>query len=147
MSAGLLPYRLGTGLEVLIAHPGGPLWAAKDAGHWSVIKGELVAGEDPQVAAAREFEEETGWAPLTNGWIELGSVKLKSGKTVFAWGFESDYEQATFNPGTFTMVWRGRSQEFPEIDQVSWCEPVEAIRLLNPAQVPFIERLLLRLAK
>ena len=122
------------------------MWADRDAGHWSVVKGELVAGEDPQVAAAREFEEETGWAPSADGWIDLGSVKLKSGKTVFAWGFESDYDPETFNPGLFAMVWRGRRQMFPEIDKISWCDPEEATRLLNPAQVPFIERLRLNLA-
>lgn len=145
VSAGLLPFRSQKGLQVLIAHPGGPLWASKDAGHWSVVKGEIVAGEDPSVAAAREFREETGWVPPLDGWIELGNVKLRSGKTVLAWGVECDYDPASFNPGLFTMVWRGRRQEFPEIDQVLWCEPAEARRLLNPAQVPFVERLQLQL--
>ena len=147
ISAGLLPFRFHNELEVLIAHPGGPLWAGKDAGHWTVVKGELATGEDPQVAAAREFEEETGWASVTNGWIDLGSVKLRSGKTVLAWGVESDYDSTSFKPGMFTMVWRGRRQEFPEIDKVSWCDPQDAIRLLNPAQVPFVERLILRLVR
>jgi len=140
-SAGLLPFRLQSGLEVLIAHPGGPLWASKDAGHWSVVKGEVSVGEDPRAAAAREFEEETGWSPPSTGWFDLGTVKLKSGKTVLAWGVESDYDAATMNPGLFSMMWRGRRQQFPEIDRVAWCEPAEAARLLNPAQVPFVERL------
>lgn len=117
------------------------MWASKDAGHWSLVKGELSVGEDPRVAAAREFEEETGWSAPLDGWIDLGAVKLKSGKTVYGWGVESDYDPATFNPGSFTMVWRGRRQEFPEIDRVTWCQPAEAIRLLNPAQVSFVERL------
>lgn len=141
MSAGLLPYRRHSGLEVLIAHPGGPLWVAKDAGHWSVVKGEISTGEDPRTTAAREFEEETGWVPPREGWVDLGEVRLKSGKTIFAWGVETDYDVSTLRPGLFSMVWRGRRQQFPEIDRVAWCEPLEAARLLNPAQVSFVERL------
>lgn len=144
MSAGLLPFRLHDGLEVLIAHPGGPLWTSRDAGHWSLVKGELTLGEDPRVAAAREFEEETGWTASLDGWIDLGSVRLRSGKTVYAWAVENDYDLATFDPGSFSMVWRGRRQQFPEIDRVAWCQPAEAMRLLNPAQVSFVERLQLQ---
>ena len=137
-----MPFRRSTEIEVLIAHPGGPLWAKKDAGHWSIVKGETFPGEDPITAAAREFQEETGWVPPADGWVDLGSVRLKSGKTVLGWAVEADFDPAVLNPGLFSMVWRGRRQEFPEIDRVNWCTPAEAERLLNPAQAEFVPRLL-----
>jgi predicted NUDIX family NTP pyrophosphohydrolase len=140
-SAGLLPFRNRDHLEVMIAHPGGPYWARKDAGHWGVVKGEVATGEDPAAAARREFLEETGWIPPDDGWIDLGSVTLRSGKTVRAYGVEADFDLATFVPGTFTMLWRGRRRDFPEIDRVVWCRIDEATRLLNPAQVPLLGRL------
>ncbi|HEY7563794.1 MAG TPA: NUDIX domain-containing protein [Acidimicrobiia bacterium] len=141
-SAGLLPFRHRNAIEVMVAHPGGPLWAKKDAGHWSVIKGEVGPGEEPIVAAAREFEEETGWTIPGDGWIDLGSVRLRSGKLVMAWAVPFEVEIETLNPGVFTMMWRGKPQQFPEIDRVRWCHPSEAAALLNPAQVAFIDRLL-----
>ncbi|MGQ0847830.1 MAG: NUDIX domain-containing protein [Actinomycetota bacterium] len=141
LSAGLLPFRRGSGLEVLIAHLGGPLWAKRDAGHWSLIKGEVAPGEDPRVTAAREFSEETGWLAPLEGWIELGSVRLRSGKIVNAWAIEADFDPSDLRPGTFRMFWGGREREFPEIDQVRWCDPPEATRLLNPAQAEFLRRL------
>jgi predicted NUDIX family NTP pyrophosphohydrolase len=125
----------------LIAHPGGPFFARKDAGVWSVVKGEVSAGEESKAAAAREFLEETGWVCPVDGWVDLGSVRLRSGKTVFAWGVEADFDPTTLDPGHFTLFWRGRSQSFPEIDRVQWCDLDEARRLLNPAQVAFIDRL------
>ncbi len=146
ISAGLLPYRRGSGIEVLIAHPGGPLWAKKDAGHWSIVKGELTEGEDPRAAAAREFEEETSWTAPAGAWLDLGSVRLKSGKTVLGWAVEADLDPAELKPGLFSMVWRGQRQQFPEIDRVAWCSPDEARRLLNPAQGEFIPRLIRGLA-
>jgi predicted NUDIX family NTP pyrophosphohydrolase len=146
VSAGLMPYRRRAALEVLVAHPGGPLWARKDAGHWSIVKGEVIPGEDPRDAAAREFQEETSWMVPEGVWLDLGSVRLKSGKTVLGWAVEADLDPADLNPGLFSMVWRGRRQEFPEIDRVLWCSPEEAQRLLNPAQAEFILRLIRALA-
>ncbi|HKX74200.1 MAG TPA: NUDIX domain-containing protein [Acidimicrobiia bacterium] len=125
----------------MIAHPGGPYWARKDAGHWGVIKGEVGPGEDPLTAARREFIEETGWTPPDAGWIDLGSVNLRSGKLVRAYAVEADFDLASFVPGTFSMLWRGRRQDFPEIDRVIWSGIDEAHRLLNPAQVPLLHRL------
>jgi predicted NUDIX family NTP pyrophosphohydrolase len=142
LSAGLLPFRRGTPFEVLVAHPGGPFWADKDAGHWSIIKGEVHEGEDPIDAAIREFAEETGWNAPEGGWIDLGEVTLRSGKRVIAWAVEADLDPTQLIPGTFSMFWHGRHQRFPEIDLVRWCDPSEANRLLNPAQTAFVERLL-----
>lgn len=141
LSAGLLPFRQTGQLEVLIAHPGGPFWASKDAGHWTVIKGEVGPDEDPREAAAREFGEETGWAAPDAGWLDLGRVRLRSGKTVVAWAIEADFDPVRLAPGVFSMVWRGRRQEFPEIDRVLWCDRIQAQALLNPAQAEFVERL------
>jgi predicted NUDIX family NTP pyrophosphohydrolase len=136
-----MPFRRLASLEVLIAHPGGPLWANKDAGHWSIVKGEINPEEEPRTAAAREFEEETGWICPPGNWLDLGSVRLKSGKTVLAWAIEADLDPSTLSPGLFSMVWKGRRQEFPEIDRVAWCNPGEARLLLNPAQADFVGRL------
>lgn len=147
LSAGLLPYRHQDRLEVLVAHPGGPLWAYKDAGHWGLVKGEVSAGEDPVAAAIREFTEETGWIPPIDGWLDLGSVTLRSGKVVMGWAVEADFDPAALDPGTFSMMWRGRRQRFPEIDRVVWCSPEEATRLVNPAQAPLIDRLVLNLTR
>ncbi|HEX6222537.1 MAG TPA: NUDIX domain-containing protein [Acidimicrobiia bacterium] len=136
-SAGLLPYRFHSALEVLIAHPGGPWFANKDAGAWSVIKGIVKDGEDDEDAAAREFAEETGWDPPDEDWISLGEATLKSRKVVVAWAVETDFEMSTFHPGTFTLYGR----EYPEIDRVVWMAPNDARRKLNPAQSVFIDRL------
>lgn len=145
-SAGILPYRGGaTDLEVLIAHPGGPLWARKDMGAWSVIKGEIGPGEDPGAAAVREFAEETGWSVPVERRIALGSVRQRGGKVVHAWAVEADLDPASLVPGTFRMEWpprSGREGEFPEIDRVLWCRLDEARRRLNPAQTEFLDRLL-----
>lgn len=145
LSAGLLPFRRPDRLEVLIAHPGGPLWAKKDAGHWSVVKGQVEPGEDPRAAAAREFQEETGWPVPVAGWLDLGTVRLRSGKTVVAWAVEADFDPESLTPGLFSMTWRGVDRQFPEIDQVRWCEGARAGQLLNPAQAPFVTRLQLLL--
>lgn len=145
-SAGLLPFRRRDPVwEVLISHPGGPFFARKDLGAWSVIKGEIAANEEARAAAAREFAEETGWVAPTENWIDLGSVRLRSGKSVLAWGVEADFDSSLLDPGTFTITWRGRKQEFPEIDRVEWCLPDRARQLLNPAQIPFVDRLSERL--
>jgi predicted NUDIX family NTP pyrophosphohydrolase len=147
VSAGLLPYRRIGSLEVLIAHPGGPLFAAKDAGWWSTVKGLVEEGEDDLAAARREFAEETGWTPPAWArYVPLGEVTLKSRKRVRAFAFEGDFEPSTLDPGTFLMKWRGRTQSFPEIDRVVWAAPDEARRLLNAAQSEFVDRLATALA-
>lgn len=137
-SAGLLPYRFGSGLEILIAHPGGPWFEKRDAGAWSVVKGLVKEDETDEEAAAREFEEETGWPAPDAPWISLGETTLKSRKVVVAWAVERDYDLETFNPGTFTLYGR----QYPEIDRVAWSTPDEARERLNPAQNVFIDRLI-----
>jgi predicted NUDIX family NTP pyrophosphohydrolase len=141
-SAGLLPFRRRPTVQVLIAHPGGPFFAGKDAGHWSVVKGEVNGSEDLRAAASREFTEETGWPAPAGEWIDLGMAWLRSGKRVVVWGVEATFEPDTLAPGTFELHWHGRRQRFPEIDLVRWCDPATARRLLNPGQAIFIERLL-----
>ena len=136
-SAGLLPYRFEPDLEVLIAHPGGPYYARKDAGAWSVVKGEVMPGEPDETAALREFEEETGWNISPVGWVPLGETTLKSRKVIVAWAVEAAFDPATLNPGTFTLYGR----QFPEIDRVVWVTVEMARRMLNPAQEVFLERL------
>lgn len=141
-SAGLLPYRFESALEVLIAHPGGPWFANKDTGAWSVVKGIVMDGEDDEDAAAREFSEETGWEPpADDAWVALGETTLKSRKVVVAWAVETDFDMSTFDPGTFTLY----GKEYPEIDRVVWMAPSDARRKLNPGQAVFIDRLELHL--
>ncbi|MDH5615292.1 MAG: NUDIX domain-containing protein [Acidimicrobiia bacterium] len=139
ISAGILPFRLP--FQVLVAHPGGPYWAHKDAGSWSLIKGEVADGEKFLEAARREFTEETGWPAPTGPFIELGAVNLRSRKQVHAWAVEAEFDPAALDPGTFSIIWRGRSRHFPEIDRVRWADRDMAMSLLNPAQRPFVERL------
>ncbi|HEX6220470.1 MAG TPA: NUDIX domain-containing protein [Acidimicrobiia bacterium] len=136
-SAGLLPYRLDAQLEVLIAHPGGPWFAKKDAGSWSVIKGIVKDDEGDRDAAVREFEEETGWQVPDTNWISLGETTLKSRKVVVAWAIEADFDITSFHPGTFSLYGR----EYPEIDRVVWTASDVAREKLNPAQRVFIDRL------
>ncbi len=124
-------------MEVLIAHPGGPWFKNKDAGSWSVVKGLVDGEETDESAAAREFAEETGWAPPDTHWVSLGETVLKSRKVVVAWAIEADFDLGTFDPGTFHLYGR----EYPEIDRVAWVVPNEARVRLNPAQVVFIDRL------
>jgi predicted NUDIX family NTP pyrophosphohydrolase len=156
-SAGILLWRRRAGaLEVLLAHQGGPLWAKKDHGHWTVPKGEVEAGEaaDLPAVARREFAEETGHdAPdgLVDGGppIELGTIVQKGGKVVHAWAIEGDLDPAAAISNRFEMEWpprSGRRQLFPEIDRVGWFGPDEARRRLKPTQVPFVDRLLAALA-
>src|SRR5204863_5570752 len=119
-SAGLLLYRRRKGeLEFLLVHPGGPFWKGKDAGAWSIPKGEIQPGEEPLAAAQREFEEELGIKPQ-GPFIPLIAVKQKGGKTVHAWAFENDCDPAMCKSNTFEMEWpprSGRRQQFPEVDQ------------------------------
>jgi predicted NUDIX family NTP pyrophosphohydrolase len=136
-SAGLLPYRFRDSLEVLIAHPGGPFFAGKDQGAWSLVKGIVEPEEDEREAAAREFTEETGWEVTTDGWVSLGEITMRSRKVVIAWGMRRDFDLETFRPGTFVL----HGREYPEIDRVAWMDPGAARRKLNPALEAFIDRL------
>jgi predicted NUDIX family NTP pyrophosphohydrolase len=148
-SAGILLYRLtGEGPEVLLVHPGGPFWAKRDEGVWSIPKGEYGEDDDPLTAALREFEEETG-TPLEPGEpVELGSVKQKSGKVVVAWAIRGDLDANAIHSNTFAMEWpprSGRTAEFPEVDRAGWFDPSAARRKLVEAQAAFVDRLLERL--
>ncbi len=136
-SAGLLPYRVTTGLELLVCHPGGPYFARKDNGWWSIVKGIVEPDESDREAAGREFREETGWEPPTEPWIELGETTLKSRKVVVAFGVESDLDPETMVPGMFTMG----DRRYPEIDRVEWMTPDRACVKLNPALAVFVDRL------
>jgi predicted NUDIX family NTP pyrophosphohydrolase len=150
-SAGILLHRRGeAGTEVLLVHPGGPFWARKDLGAWSIPKGELDEGEDPRVCALREFAEETGTHLPDDALDELGSVKLKSGKLVVAYAVEGDLDPATVASNTFELEWpprSGRRQTFPEIDRAAWFDLDAAREKLNPAQAAFVDRLEALLAR
>jgi predicted NUDIX family NTP pyrophosphohydrolase len=144
-SAGILLHRERDGArEVLLVHPGGPFWAKKDAGAWSIPKGEYDEGEDPRECAAREFEEELG-SPLPDGELtELGTVKLKSGKEIVAYAVAGDLDADAITSNTFTMEWpprSGRMGEFPEVDRAGWFGLAEAREKLNPAQAELLDRL------
>jgi predicted NUDIX family NTP pyrophosphohydrolase len=144
-SAGLLMYRCPRGgpLQVLLAHPGGPFWQAKDDGAWTLPKGEYDEPEDPLAAAQREFIEETGFA-VTPPFISLGEVAQKSGKRITAWAFAGECQPSALHSNTFEIEWpprSGRRRSYPEIDRVQWFEPVEARRKINPAQRALLDRL------
>jgi predicted NUDIX family NTP pyrophosphohydrolase len=145
-SAGIILYRRnGDGVEVLLGHPGGPFFVRKDAGHWSIPKGEVDAGESLLDVARREFAEETGHPVPDAPLIDLGSIVQKGGKTVHAWAVEGELDPAAAHSNTFTMAWppgSGRRQEFPEIDRVAWFDPAEARTRIKGTQAPFIDRLL-----
>jgi predicted NUDIX family NTP pyrophosphohydrolase len=144
-SAGILLYRRVAGrLEVLLAHPGGPFFTRRDAGAWTIPKGETDGDDDFLGVARREFEEETGTPAPDGPPIELGSVVQKGGKIVHAWAFEGDLDPAAAVSNTFEMEWppgSGRRREFPEIDRVAWFEPAEARERLKETQIPFVDRL------
>jgi predicted NUDIX family NTP pyrophosphohydrolase len=145
-SAGILLYRRPAGaLELLLVHPGGPYWARKDDGAWSIPKGEHAEGEDALACARREFEEETGTVPPLGALVELGEVRQRSGKRVSAWAAEGDLDAAAVRSNTFSLEWpprSGRMQEFPEIDRAAWFAPEPARRALVAAQAAFVDRLL-----
>jgi predicted NUDIX family NTP pyrophosphohydrolase len=148
-SAGILVYRPGPPLELLLVHPGGPFWARRDAGAWSIPKGEHADDEEPLAAALREVGEELG-APLPEAtqFADLGEVRQKNGKVVRAWAAEGDFDPATLRSNTFTMEWpprSGRSREFPEVDRAGWFAPDAAREKLVPAQAELVDRLLERL--
>jgi predicted NUDIX family NTP pyrophosphohydrolase len=143
-SAGLLMYRFREGkLQALLGHPGGPYFIKKDAGAWTVIKGEVDAEEDLLAAAQREFKEETGVAP-SGPFRSLGEARQKGGKVVHAWACEGDCDCSAIVSNTFTIEWpprSGRMAEFPEIDRVEFFAIDEARRKINPAQIPFLDAL------
>jgi predicted NUDIX family NTP pyrophosphohydrolase len=144
-SAGILLYRIRGGEpEALLVHPGGPFWARKDAGAWSIPKGEHTEDEDAQACALREFEEETGTALTPAALADLGTVRLKSGKLVTAWAVEGDLDADAITSNTFELEWpprSGRMQEFPEVDRAGWFGLEAASEKLNPAQGAFLDRL------
>ena len=145
ISGGLLMYRMGdAGLQVLLVHPGGPFWAKKDAGAWSIPKGEHEAGEDALAAALREFAEETGSAPAPGELTDLGTVRQKSGKVVQAWALAGDLDADAVRSNTFEIEWpprSGRRTEFAEVDRAAWFDLEEARERINPAQAAFLDRL------
>jgi predicted NUDIX family NTP pyrophosphohydrolase len=144
-SAGILLYRRRAGeLEVLLVHPGGPVWARRDLGAWSIPKGEYEEPEDPLEAARREFEEELGTVAPDGDILELGEVRQKSGKLVRAWAMAGDLDAERIMSNTFTMQWpprSGRLREFPEVDRAQWFALAQARERINPAQVALIDRL------
>ncbi|MFF9809420.1 NUDIX domain-containing protein [Streptomyces coeruleorubidus] len=144
-SAGLLLFhRTDDGLEVLLGHMGGPFFARRDAGAWTVIKGEYEPDEPAWEAARREFREELGLPPPDGEALDLGEVRQTNGKIVTAWAIEADLDPATIAPGTFRMEWPPRSgqlQEFPELDRVAWFGLDRARAVIVKAQAAFLDRL------
>jgi predicted NUDIX family NTP pyrophosphohydrolase len=146
-SAGILLYRRRDdgGVEVLLVHPGGPLWARRDTGAWSIPKGEYGEGEDPVAVALREFEEETGQRLPKGDLVALGEVRQRGGKVVSAWAVPGDLDPAALTSNTFTMEWPPRSgtrREFPEVDRAGWFDPATARGKLLAAQAELVDRLL-----
>jgi predicted NUDIX family NTP pyrophosphohydrolase len=154
-SGGILLFRRGeNGVEVLLAHPGGPYWKSQDFGSWSVPKGVAESGEALEAVAAREFGEETGFnlaavaVDPTQPHLDLGEVTLKSGKVVHAWAVEGDLDPAKAVSNEIEVEWpprTGRRLVIPEVDRVAWFDLVEARRRAHPAQAAFVERLEVRL--
>lgn len=149
-SAGILLYKkAGNEILVLLAHPGGPYWKNKDAGVWSIPKGEFTSKENALDAAIREFEEEIG-TKISGDFIELQSVKLNSGKTIYAWALEQDLDTGTIKSNEFEIEWppkSGKRISIPEIDKAEWFRVHEALEKINVAQGDFIRRLLEKLEK
>jgi predicted NUDIX family NTP pyrophosphohydrolase len=146
-SAGLLLYRRpsGTGVEFLIVHMGGPFWKNKDAGGWSIPKGELEEGDEALAVARREFEEELGTQAPDVELVDLGEVAQAGGKRVVVFAGESDFDAGDIRSNTFTIEWpprSGKQQEFPEVDRAAWVSADEARVKLVKAQVEFVDRLL-----
>jgi predicted NUDIX family NTP pyrophosphohydrolase len=143
-SAGVLLYRrAGKSLEVFLVHPGGPFWAKKDDGAWSIPKGELAEDEDPLEAAKREFEEETGF-PLKGKLEALEPIKQAGGKIVYAWTIEGEIEQSAIRSNMFSLEWpphSGKKQEFPEVDRASWFDLETGRRKILKSQLPLLEQL------
>ena len=152
-SAGILAYKfIDKTIFFLLVHPGGPFWKNKDLESWSVPKGEFVDGEDALEAATREFKEETGFgleSESEDDFIALESVKLKSGKTIFAWAIEFDIDVTQIKSNDFEMEWppkSGKLASFPEIDRAEWFQTAEALQKINPAQADFIVQMISKIS-
>jgi predicted NUDIX family NTP pyrophosphohydrolase len=151
-SAGILLFRFVEGApQLLLVHPGGPYWAKRDLGAWTIPKGEFELGESARDCALRELGEELGEPPLLKpeALIDLGSIRQKSGKVVEAWAAEGDFDPAGLSSNTFAMEWpprSGKQREFPEVDRAEWFEPERAREKILAAQAELIERLLEHLA-
>ena len=147
-SAGVLVFRGALPeLEVLLAHPGGPYWSKKDAGAWTIPKGEFLDDEEPLAAARREFEEEMG-SPIDGEFLELDPLRQPTGKVVYAWAVRGDFDPARLSSNLFSMEWppkSGRQQEFPEVDRAAWFSIAEARVRILPGQMPFLDALLMRI--
>src|SRR5580704_7046278 len=150
LSAGILLFRRRpAGLEVMLVHPGGPFWAKKDDGAWSIPKGLVDEGEDLLAAAKREFLEETGMT-VAGAFLDLGAHKQRSSKTIAAWACEGDFDPATLKSNTFSLEWpprSGRMAEFPEVDRAAWYAIDEALMKVHKGQKPIVgalESLLVR---
>lgn len=143
-SAGILMFRRSaSGIEVLLVHPGGPFWKRRDAGAWTIPKGEVEPGEAADYAARREFAEELGIVP-TGALLPLGSIRQKAGKIVHGFAMEGDFDLSRFASNVFEMEWppkSGRIAEFPEVDRAEWLSPEAARGKINPAQIAFLDRL------
>lgn len=150
-SAGVLLYRRGgEGVEVLLVHPGGPFWAKKDLGAWSIPKGEYEHGDDPLETALRELEEETGHRLDATDLLELGEVRQRGGKILTAWAAPGDLDAGAITSNTFTMEWPPRSgklREYPEVDRAGWFGLAAARQKVLAAQAELIDRLLSALAE
>jgi len=147
-SAGLLLFRYASSppgdIEVLLAHPGGPYWARKDDGAWSIPKGEITDDEEPLAAAKREFEEEMGH-PIEGSFLALEPLKQPSGKLVLAWAVGADFDPSTLASNSFSMEWppkSGRQEQFPEVDRAAWFPIAVARRKILTGQAPFLDQLL-----
>lgn len=147
-SAGLIAYRRRGGLEILLAHPGGPFWTKKDDGAWTIPKGVADADADALSAARREFTEETGFI-AAGDMIPLQAVRQRSGKTVVAWAFESDFDLEGFTSNSFEMEWpprSGRIKSFPEIDRLAWFDYETGLKKIIAYQKPFLIELRKKIA-
>jgi len=143
LSAGLLLFRRSPHIELFLVHPGGPFWARKDDGAWSLPKGEHSEDEDALQAAKREFQEETG-IPIDGDFLPLGELRQPSGKLITAWAVEKDVDPALVKSNPFSMEWppkSGKTQEFPEVDRAAWFPVSQARTKLLKGQVAFINRL------
>ena len=149
-SAGIVLYRQrGSELEVLLVHPGGPLWAKRDDGSWSIPKGLYEGDEDPFVAAKREFEEETGLLP-EGKFFELGTFGQPGGKIIAAWAVNGEFDPANLKSNCFSLEWppkSGRIQDYPEVDRAGWFNVAGAMRKILKGQAPILQALLSRLEK
>ena len=142
-SAGLLLYRRRDELEVFLVHPGGPFWAKKDLGAWSLPKGEIEEGEDPLATAIREFTEETSF-PIDGDFLRLTPLRQPSGKMIHAWAVEGDCDPAQLRSNVFSMEWppkSGQQREFPEVDRAAWFTIAEARTRIIAGQAAFLDEL------